>query len=71
LEHLLTGVAEAQERIFHELTAEPEANPSQADSDFEFEDDLGQGMDPAVGELMSLVEAQAAAHALRQTLFTV
>jgi hypothetical protein len=71
LEHLRGGVAEAQERIFDELMAEPEATPSETDSNFESENHLGQGMDPAVGELMSLVEAQAAAHAQRQTLLTV
>lgn len=61
-EHLPTGIAEAQGRVLDELLPEPEAAASLGDPESVRE--LGAGSEPALKELLSLIEAQAAAHAI-------
>lgn len=62
-EQLRTGIAEAQDRVLDELLPESEAGPSLADPASACEP--GQGYHPAVDELVSLIEARAAARAVR------
>lgn len=62
-EHLRTGIAEAQDRVLDELLPESETGPSLAHPACACE--FGQGSHPAVDELVSLIEAQSAARALR------
>jgi hypothetical protein len=63
-EYLHTGIAEAQDRVLDEVVPECEAEPSSADPASGCE--LGQGSHHlAVDELVSLIEAQAAARAVR------
>jgi hypothetical protein len=59
-EHLRAGIAEAQDRVLDELLPESEAGPALADPACQ----LGQGSHSAVDELVSLIQAQAAARAL-------
>ena len=60
-EHLNTALVEAQDRVLDELLPEAEAIPSPSDPAPAYE--FGQGSPAAVNELMSLIEAQAAARA--------
>jgi hypothetical protein len=62
-EQLRTGIAEAQDRVLDELLPECEAGPSLADPASACE--LGRGSHPALDELINLLEAQAAARAIR------
>ncbi len=63
-EHLRTGIAEAQDRVLDELVPEPEAGLSQTDP--AAAGVPGQGCRSAIDELVSLIEARAAARAVRQ-----
>jgi hypothetical protein len=56
-------IAEAQDRVLDELLPESEAGPSLADP--VSGRDLGRHSHPAIDELVSLIEAQAAARAAR------
>jgi hypothetical protein len=57
-EHLGDAIIEAQDRVLDELLTESAARPHPADPASVCE--LGQGSDPAINELLELIEAQAA-----------
>lgn len=62
-EHLYTGILQAQDRILDELLPETPAKPSQPDPPAPHEP--GQGPHTAIHELVTLIEAQAAARAVQ------